>query len=264
MINLAFILYPHFFGITNPSLPARLSFLSVFVWWIGFSQITFYKLPKFTFGNRIKGKNVILKGYNELQIVYKQVMKMNHLKLYLASFFFFTMGLLTIMFMAATYGSKELGIKDDALILIILIIQFVGILGAWLFARISERFGNIRSLILSITLWILICIGAYFIKGLTGFIIAAFWIGLLMGGTQSIARSTYSKMLPETRDHTSFFSFFDVMEKLATVGGTFSFGIIESITGSMRYSVLAITLFFIIGLIFMTRLFYKYRDVIPN
>ncbi len=264
IINLAFILYPHFFGITNPSLPARLSFLSVFVWWIGFSQITFYKLPKFTFGNRIKGTNVILKGYNELQLVYKQVMKMNHLKLYLASFFFFTMGLLTIMFMAATYGSKELGIKDDALILTILIIQFVGILGAWLFARISERFGNIRSLILSITLWILICIGAYFIKGLTGFIIAAFWIGLLMGGTQSIARSTYSKMLPETRDHTSFFSFFDVMEKLATVGGTFSFGIIESITGSMRYSVLAIALFFIIGLIFMTRLFYKYRNLIPQ
>jgi UMF1 family MFS transporter len=184
-------------------------------------------------------------------------MKMNQLKVYLAGFFFTTMGLLTVMFMAATYATKELGLADSVLIPTILLIQLVGMLGAWTFARISGRFGNIRALILSIIIWIMVCIVVYFITNALGFILVAIVVGLVMGGTQSLARSTYSKMLPETRDHTSFFSFYDVMEKIATVGGTFSFGIIEAITGSMRFSVLAIIVFFIIGLIFMLVLLRK-------
>ncbi|MBN1413563.1 MAG: MFS transporter [Bacteroidales bacterium] len=251
IINLIFVLFPGFFGITDESLPPRLAFLTVFLWWIGFSRITFRRLPKYTFGKREKGANVILKGYQELRSVFNQVMKMNQLKIYLIGFFFMTMGLLTIMFMAATYGTKELGLKDDVLIATILLIQLIGVLGAWSFARVSGRIGNVKTLIFSIIGWILICIGAYLIQGATGFIVVALCVGLLMGGTQALARSTYSKMLPETRNHTSFFSFYDVMEKIATVGGTFSFGIIEAITGSMRFSVLAIITFFLISLVFM-------------
>jgi UMF1 family MFS transporter len=162
------------------------------------------------------------------------------------------MGLLTVMFMAATYGEKELGLKDEVLIPTILIIQLVGMGGAWLFARLSARWGNLKALMLSVGVWIFICIGAYFVINALQFMIAAFFIGLVMGGTQALARSTYSKMLPETTtDHTSYFSFFDVMEKLATVAGTFSFGIIEALTGSMRYSVLAIGVFFMIGMTFL-------------
>jgi UMF1 family MFS transporter len=127
----------------------------------------------------------------------------------------------------------------------------VGMAGAWLFARLSGHFTNIRALIISLVIWIFVIIGAYFITNAAGFIVVAIFVGLVMGGTQSLARSTYSKMLPETTDHTSFFSFYDVLEKLATVGGTFFFGIIEAITGSMRFSVLAIMFFFIIGLIFL-------------
>jgi UMF1 family MFS transporter len=123
--------------------------------------------------------------------------------------------------------------------------------GAWFFAWISSRIGNLKALVISLISWTLICYGAYFITNATGFIVAAFFIGLVMGGSQALARSTYSKMLPETTDHTSFFSFYDVMEKVATAAGTFSFGIIEAITGSMRYSVIAIGVFFLIGLIFM-------------
>lgn len=272
IFNLVFILFPGFFGITTEnfsqetvdSLPARLSFLSVFIWWIGFAQITFLRLPRYTFGNREKGTNIILKGYQELRVVFNQVRSMNHLKIYLIAFFFMNMGVLTVMFMAATYGTKELKIKDDILIFTILIIQLVGMFGAWLFARISEKYGNIRSLIISLFLWILIIFYAYLIKDMTGFLIVGFCVGLVMGGTQAIARSTYSKMLPETKDHTSFFSFFDVMEKLATVGGLFSFGIIESFTHNMRISVLAIVLFFIIGLFFMIYLNYRYKDVVRN
>ena len=131
--------------------------------------------------------------------------------------------------------------------------------GAWLFARLSGWLGNLKALLISMVGWVFICIGAYFITGAFGFITVAFFVGIVMGGTQSLARSTYSKMLPETTDHTSFFSFYDVLEKLATVVGTFSFGIIEQLTGSMRYSVLSIGLFFITGLIFMLMLFRKGR-----
>jgi UMF1 family MFS transporter len=251
VFNLVFVLFPGFFGITDDSFAPRLAFLTVFLWWIGFSQITFRRLPRYTFGRSGREGSVILNGYRELRTVFNQVRKMNQLKIYLLAFFFTTMGLLTVMFMAATYGTKELGLNDSVLIATVLLIQLVGMLGAWLFARISGRLGNIRALIISIFIWIAVCMGAYIITNTAGFIVVAMVVGLVMGGTQSLARSTYSKMLPETRDHTSFFSFYDVIEKLATVGGTFSFGIIEAITGSMRFSVLGIIAFFIIGLAFM-------------
>jgi MFS transporter, UMF1 family len=259
IFNLVFVLFPGFFGITDDTFAPRLAFFTVFLWWIGFSQITFRRLPKYTFGKRVKGENPILKGYSELRKVFNQVRQMNQLKIYLAGFFFMTMGLLTVMFMAATYGTKELGLSDNVLIPTILLIQLIGMFGAWLFARLSARFGNIRSLILSIFVWILVIVAVFFIHTAVQFIIVACFVGVVMGGTQALARSTYSKMLPETRDHTSFFSFYDVMEKFATVGGTFSFGIIEAITGSMRYSVLAISTFFAIGLVFMLILLRKQK-----
>jgi len=146
---------------------------------------------------------------------------------------------------------KELHVKDTVLIPVILAIQLVGVGGAFFFSWLSTKTGNLKALIIGVVGWILICIYVYTVTNTIGFIIAAVLVGIVMGGTQSLARSTYSKMLPETKDHTSFFSFYDVMEKLATVAGLFSFGIIEAITGSMRYSVLAIIIFFVLGMIFL-------------
>ena len=259
VVNLVVIMNPLWFGISDPLLPAKISFLTVCVWWLGFSQITFTRLPKYTFGQRRKDRGVLFGGYKELQTVWRQIRTQPRLKLFLAGFFFITMGLLTVMFMAATYGEKQLGLKAEILIATILVIQLIGMAGAWLFARLSGKLGNIRAFILSIVIWVLICIGAYFIKDAAGFILIAVCVGLVMGGSQSLARSTYSKMLPETQDHTSFFSFYDVMEKLATVGGTFSFGVIEAVTGSMRHSILAIIVFFAVGLAFMLALLKKER-----
>jgi MFS transporter, UMF1 family len=262
LFNLLMIMKPGLFGISaDSSLPARISFLSVFIWWIGFSQITFSRLPKYTFRKRITRDSVLTNGYKELRVVFRQVRKSYKLSMYLTGFFFLMMGVLTTMFMAATYGEKELGLKEDVLIPTILVIQLVGMLGAWMFARISEKIGNLKALMITIAAWTLICIGAYYISNTIQFVLAALFIGIVMGGSQSLARSTYSKMLPEdTTDHTSFFSFYDVMEKLATVAGTFSFGVIEALTGSMRYSVLAITVFFLLSLVFMMFLFRKTRS----
>jgi len=259
VLNLVVIMNPLWFGLTDPLLPAKISFLTVCLWWLGFSQITFARLPKYTFGHRRKDRGFLFGGYKELQTVWRQIRTQPRLKLFLAGFFFITMGLLTVMFMAATYGEKQIGLKAEVLIATILVIQLIGMAGAWLFARLSGRLGNIRAFILSIAIWVLICIGAYFIKDAAGFILIAVCVGLVMGGSQSLARSTYSKMLPETQDHTSFFSFYDVMEKLATVGGTFSFGVIEAVTGSMRHSILAIIVFFAVGLGFMLALLKKER-----
>jgi len=261
LFNLLMIMKPDLFGIAaDSSLPARISFLTVFLWWIGFSQITFSRLPKYTFRKRMKKDSVLTNGYRELRMVFHQVRQSKKLTLYLTGFFFMMMGVLTTMFMAATYGEKEMGLKEDVLIPTILVIQLVGMLGAVMFARISEKIGNIKALIITIISWTLICIGAYFISNTIQFVTAAFFIGIVMGGSQALARSTYSKMLPaDTTDHTSFFSFYDVMEKLATVAGTFSFGVIEALTGSMRFSVLAITVFFLLSLFFMLLLYRRTR-----
>jgi UMF1 family MFS transporter len=252
LFNLLMIMKPGWFGIpADSSMPARISFVTVCLWWLGFAQITFRRLPKITYGKQVVKGHVLFYGYKELEIVYRQVRKSKMLTLYLAGYFFFMMGLLTVMFMAATFGVKEIGLKDDVLIPTVLVINLVGMFGAWFFARLSGKMGNLPALIVALVSWTFICISAYYITDAPSFVITAFFIGIVMGGTQSLARSTYSKMLPETTDHTSFFSFFDVMEKLAMAGGMFSFGLFEAITGNMRMSVVAIGIFFLIGLGFV-------------
>jgi UMF1 family MFS transporter len=263
LFNLLMIMKPELFGFDKQSaMPARISFLTVFVWWIGFSTITFRYLPKYVFRKRTSHDRIFTNGYRELQMVFKEIRKSFRLSIYLTAFFFLMMGILTTMFMAATYGEKALGLNESVLIPTVMGIQLIAMFGAWFFARLSGKIGNLKALVLSVVVWIIICVYAFTIKGATGFIIAALVIGIVMGGSQSLARSTYSKMLPETTtDHTSFFSFYDVMEKLATVAGTFSFGIIEVVTGSMRYSVLSIASFFVIGLFFLLLLLFRDRAV---
>lgn len=261
VINLVFVLFPGFFGITDESFPPKLAFLTVGLWWFGFSQMTFRRLPKHTFGHGL-GKNLLFNGYKELRKVFRYMSKSFVMKIYLPGFFFITMGILTVMFMAPTYGVKQLGIADEILIPIILGIQLVGMLGAWLFARLSGRIGNFKTLIVIVIMWVLIIYSVHFVTDATGFAIVAFWVGLVMGGSQALLRSTYSKMIPRTEDHTSYFSFYDVTEKLAIVGGTFSFGIIEAITGSMRSSIFAIVIFFVIGLFFLLILLRRTPEVL--
>ena len=248
LFNIWMIKFPGFFGIPEgTTLPARISFLSVGVWWLGFAQFTFLRLPKYTFRQRTGTENVITSGYKELRTVFNHVRKSFNLSCYLAGFLFMMMGVLTVMFMAASFGARELKLSEEILISTILLIQFVGVAGAWSFSRLSKRIGNFRALLLAVFIWIFVCFGAYTIESATGFIIAAVFIGFVMGGSQSLARSTYSKMLPVTTDHTSYFSFYDVMEKLATVCGLALFGLMNSITNGMRTGVLMIAIFFVIS-----------------
>ncbi len=229
----------------------KLTFLLVGVWWIGWAQIPFNRLPISPAKERKMKKHVLANGFHELKLVWDQLIHMPVLKRFLAAFFFYSMGVQTVMLVAIDFGIKILQLPNDRLIITAVIIQLVAIIGAIGMSRLSERFGNIKILIFTVLLWIGVCITGYYISSENQFYILASLVGLVMGGIQSLSRSTYSKLMPETKDTTSFFSFYDVTEKLAIVIGLFSFGLIEGLTNNMRNSILALIVFFVLGLILL-------------
>jgi len=229
----------------------QITFLLVGLWWIGFAQIPFRHLPISSISERKAKKHILINGFHELKIVWQQLIHLPVLKRFLGAFFFYSMGVQTVMLVAIDFGIKELKLENSKLIITAVIIQLVAIGGAISMSRLSERFGNIRILIVAVLLWIGICCTGYFVHSELQFYILAALVGLVMGGIQSLSRSTYSKLMPETKDTASFFSFFDITEKLAIVIGLFSFGFIEGFTGNMRHSILALIIFFMIGLIFL-------------
>jgi UMF1 family MFS transporter len=255
--SLILVLKPEIFGITDGSLPARISFVMVGLWWSGFSQITLNRLPdpiekkKFT-------KKVLFNGYKELNKVWKQVKAIPNLKRYLIGFFFWSLSVQTIMNIASIFGTKELNLESGQLITTILIIQLIAVAGAYFFSWLSKNKGNKFSLSTSLIIWVGITIGAYFVYTAMHFYVLAVVVGFVMGGVQSMSRSTYSKLMPKTKDTASFFSFYDVTEKVSIVIGTFSFGFIEEITGTMRNSILLFGAFFLIGLLILSTVKMKF------
>ena len=253
IFNLAMIQKPEWFAIApdNKSLPPRIAFLTTGLWWFGFAQYTFYHLPGNIYRRNPQG-SWILNGFTELKKVLNQVKQLPVLKRFLVAYFFYNMGVQTVMYVATIFGIEILNLPSDALIITILIIQLVAIAGAYAFAALSKRFGNVRALILAVFIWVGICVGAYFISDKQEFYILAAVVGSVMGGIQSLSRSTYSKFIPATTvDHASYFSFYDVTEKVSIVLGTLAYGAIAQYTGNMRNSVLALGLFFVIGLLFL-------------
>ena len=254
MIGFGLVLY--FSGKTPPDKASGplITFVLAGLWWIGFSQIPFYFL-KDRNTNVIKEGSIFTRGFIELKKVWTQVKQLTILKWYLVSFFFYSMGVQTIMLAATIFGSKELGLPPAKLIITIVIIQIVGVMGAFLISRLSKSFGNLNVLISVVMVWIFICLGAYEMANMREaganvevyFYGLAALVGLVMGGIQALSRSTYSKLMPETKDTASFFSFYDVTEKLAIVIGIFCFGFIDELFG-MKHSVLALIAFFALGL----------------
>ncbi|MBX9781884.1 MAG: MFS transporter [Chitinophagaceae bacterium] len=235
----------------DKALALKITFFLVGLWWIGFAQIPFKHLPISAKSDRKLKTHVLVNGFHELKLVWEQLIHMPVLKRFLTAFFFYSMGVQTVMLVAIDFGIKILKLPDDRLIITAVIIQLVAIVGAIAMSRLSEKHGNIRILIFAVLLWVAVCAIGYFVTTELHFYILASLVGLVMGGIQSLSRSTYSKLMPETKDTTSFFSFYDVTEKLAIVIGLFSFGFIEGITGNMRNSILALIVFFVLGLIWL-------------
>lgn len=238
-------------------MPAKYAFVLTGIWWFGFSHLTYRKLPNVKTGNKVH-RDVMLKGLRELKGVWRSMTHNKRLKRYLQAFFVYSMGVQTVMLMAVYFGTKEISWsseeeKQGGLIISVLIIQFIAIGGAYLLSGISSRYGNIKALMVALFLWVLICISALWVTTPTHFYIIAGCVGLVMGGIQSLSRSTYAKLLPETNDTASYFSFFDVSEKIGIVIGIFAYGFIEDLTGSMRNSIVALIVFFVIGFILLLR-----------
>jgi UMF1 family MFS transporter len=259
---------------------AEYSFLLVGIWWVGFAQITYRRLPGESNGkaNGVSNKEMLSKGFKELKIVWKEFSKIRRLKRYLISFFVFSMAVQTIMTMAQFFGTEAIdwaigmdfstlgdlvGDKyEDAknimvdsrmrtgMIVSILAIQLIAIPGAMFFAYLSKKLGNINALIVVLSIWVCICVSAYILTSPLDFYILAGVVGFVMGGVQSLSRSTYSKFLPETEDHASYFSFYDVLEKIGMTIGIVSFGFLTG-AFNIRYSIMALTVFFVIGLILL-------------
>ena len=237
-------------GMDDKTMAIKITFLLVGIWWISFAQITFNALPTSTKSERKSKKHVLVNGFHELKMVWEQMVHLPILKRFLTAFFFYSMGVQTVMLVAIDFGIKELKLPDQQLIITAVIIQIVAIIGALGMSKLSSRFGNFNILIFTVLLWIGVCISGYFITTETHFYIIASVVGLVMGGIQSLSRSTYSKLMPETKDTASFFSFYDVTEKLAIVIGLFTFGFIEGIS-SIRNSILSLVIFFVIGFVML-------------
>lgn len=238
----------------------KVSFVMVGIWWIVFSQYTFYYLPK---GIKKEGQkkkiSVIFGGFKELKKVWNSLSENPILKKYLGSFFIYSMAVQTVMLVAAYFGEQEISWDNDSqkttgLIISILVIQLVAVAGAQTTSYLSSKIGNVRTLILINLIWVFICFAAYFVTTPLHFYITAGFVGLVMGGIQSLSRSTYSKLLPETKDTASYFSFYDVAEKIGIVIGMCIYGIIDQITGSPRLAIVFLALFFVIGVLMLNRL----------
>ncbi|NMM50706.1 MFS transporter [Marinigracilibium pacificum] len=250
ILNLAMISYPEwFFMEKDTDFPVRISFLMVGIWWAGFAQISFNRLPENPYNRKVT-KQVLASGYKEIRKVFRSLKHLPYMKKFLLSFFLYNMGVQTTMYLAATFGEKELKFDGDFLILTVLIIQLVAIIGAIFFAHLATKKGNKFSLVLMLFMWIGICFAAYNTYTKTHFIFVAFFVGFVMGGIQSLSRATFAKMIPEkTIDHAGYFSFYDVTFNISIVIGTFGWGFVEQFTQNMRNSVIWLTILFILGLI---------------
>ncbi|MDG2280858.1 MAG: MFS transporter [Flavicella sp.] len=253
IVNLVLFQSYESFGFESGLLATRFGFILVGVWWLGFAQIAFYYLKDKETSNPIS-KEILGKGKEQILQVLKKVKNMPSMNFYLVSFFIFSMGVQTVMLLAPLFANKVIGMESDEMILVVLIIQIVAIGGSYFFAWLSRKKGNGTSISTALIIWGIICVAGYFLNSKIPFYVMAMFLGFVMGGIQSISRSTYSKLIPkDTSNHASFFSFYDITEKLGIVIGTFSYGLIDQITGSMRISMLCMTLFFITGFVILQK-----------
>lgn len=251
IVNLILYQKPELFGFENGGSATRFGFILVGIWWIGFSQISFYYLKDRGERKKITW-DILGHGIKELKKVFRIVKSKVVVKRFLVSFFLFSMGVQTVMLLAPLFADKEIGMGADEMIIVVLIIQIIAIGGAYFFAFLSKIKGNGFAISTTLIIWVVICISGYFLKEKITFYTLAAFLGFVMGGIQSISRSTYSKLIPaETTDTASFFSFYDITEKLAIVIGSLSYGLIDQVTGSMRNSMLFMSIFFIGGFVLL-------------
>ena len=265
VFNLLMILQPQLFGNIDAGTASRLSFVMVGIWWAGFAQITFSRLPQGMHKKGEVGEKWWQTGWSQLQQVWQQLKlpPQKTLRTFLLAFFLYNTGVQTIMYMATLFGQEELNLPSESLIITILLLQLIAIGGAYLFSWLSAKLGNIQALIIIVGIWVVVAASAYFVYTEMAFYALAGLVGLVMGGVQSLSRATYAKLIPEnTTNHASFFNFYEITEKTSIVIGTAIYGLVEQITGSMRMSSVTLALFFVSGMIVLAAIRNKRKAIL--
>jgi len=251
LLGILLILFnPQWLGIEDDGLVPRLAFMATGLWWIGFAQFTFRRLPRGIY-DRSPEDHFLWHGYRELVKIWHRLKRERSLRTFLLAFFFYIMGVQTVMFMAASFGEKEVGLGIGQLIATVIALEYLAIAGAFLFAWLSRRLGNVQALTVAVVIWIGVTVAAYFIRTPLHFYSVAVFIGLVMGGIQALSRSTYAKLIPKTQNNAGYFSFFDLEEKVAIMLGLVLFGTLDNLTGSMRSSILLLAIWFVLGLVLL-------------
>jgi MFS transporter, UMF1 family len=254
IFNLMMITKSEWFGDISTATACQISFVTVALWWAGFAQIPFRYLPNGKPQTTSPQKGWIWNGFKELKKVLNELQNLPTTKRFLMAFFCYNLGVQTVMYIGPLFGTTEIHLKDNSLITVILLLQLVAILGAYIFANVSSKLGNTKTLLIILSVWIVVCISAYFTQTENQFFGLAAGIGFVMGGVQSLSRSTYAKFLPEnTHDTASYFSFYDFCDKISTFAGTAMFGLITEYSG-MRNSILVIVLFFVAGILLLRKI----------
>ncbi len=264
LLNIITIETWQIWGFPNKLEALRFSFLLVGIWWIAMAQIAFFNLKEYK-GEFTFKTHLFAKGFQEIAKVFRNVIHMKTMNLFLVSFFFLSMGVQTVMLVAALFGSSELGIGDSELIITVFLIQILAVVGSFTFAKVSNTLGNFVSLLIMLGIWVVICTIAYYVQTANQFYILAAMVGLVMGGIQSQARATYSKLIPnDTIDTASYFSFYDITEKIGIVLGMFSFGLLEHITGNMRISIVMLSIYFVFAFLILLYALIKKKQVVTS
>ena len=249
VVNLGMVLGHDALGIEDEAFAVRLSMLSAALWWAGFTVIPFLRLRNYRPTHVVPEQGGLLQqSFGQLGATLKDMRNYPVTITFLLAYLFFNDGIQTVIASSSTYGAEELGFGQSTLIATILLVQFVGFAGALLFGKAAERYGGRRVILAGLAIWMVIVSVAYFLpeENVVPFLVLAVAIGLVLGGTQALARSFFSLLIPKGKE-AEYFSFYHAMERGTSWFGTLTFGLVYQLTDSYRPAIFALIMFFLLG-----------------
>jgi len=253
VINVLMFMFPEWFGIPSQEWGVRLSFVTVGLWWLGFTIPLWRHVrePKTAYLEKVGFGAALRAGFKEMANTFRNIQKFPEAFKLLLAFWLYNDGIGTIIKMATAYGD-EIGIGQSEMIGALALVQFVGIPFSFAFGSMAKRIGAKTSVLIGLGLYTFIAIGGYFMATAVHFWILAFLVGLVQGGTQALSRSMFGMMVPRERSG-EFFGFYSVSDKFAGIFGLLVFGAISSIMGASRFGILSVVIFFVSGGLLLTR-----------
>jgi UMF1 family MFS transporter len=252
-VNLLWIQKPELFGLSGATVATRLSFLSVAIWWVGFSIPLFKNVrepARRLEADENASESPLRVAFSRLGETFREMRTYRHAFLLLLAFMIYNDGILTIIRMATSYGT-ELGLAQDVLISALLITQVVGIPCAIFFGYLAKWITAKRAIFLSLAVYVGISIVGYRLETASDFYLLAVLVGTVQGGSQALSRSLFSNIIPSHKS-AEFFALFGVFDKFAGIFGPALFALTILLTGSSRSAVLSIIGFFVVGAIVLS------------